>query len=59
MQTTDDGVSTLLILSTCCVPCDKSLASMVNTSVRVANVYPTEITVGVLLLGVVNVIVGA
>ena len=35
------------------------MAPTVNTSVRVTNVYPTEVAVGVLLLGVVNVIVGA
>ena len=57
--TMDDGVRTFPIVSTCSVPCARSFKPTVNNSVRVPNVYPTVVAVGVLLLGAVNVIVGA
>ena len=57
--TTEDGVSAFVIVNTCCVACARSFAPTVKISVRVPNVYPTLLAVGVELLGVVNAIVGA
>ena len=57
--TTDDGVSAFVIVNTHDADCARSFAPTVSTSVRVPNVYPTDTAAGALLLGVVNVIVGA